>query len=521
MVYQFSVSYNGGAFWVVRDANLSNTFYWTPMQEGYYAIRVAVMATNYQGQMSVAYAGFLIVSRVTGSAPVVGTTNNPLVALYSAPSCANGSIYVEFGVTPSDVYWQRTNAQTCTPLSSNFYVAGMTASTTYQMRHIVTQGSKVTKGPVMTFTTGAIAAAIPSLSLAVNPTSQTSLADRVVLHGMLNTQNLAVNVPFATDLAGNVIWYYNGFASLTNVLAYLTRPVAGGTMLVLASQGKADAFLTEIDLAGNPIRQTDMLRIDAQLAALGKDQVSALHHDAVRFPNGQTLVIGMIERPTSNGSSILGDMIIALDQNFQVKWTWNAFDHLSTSRAPVLGETCLANYGLLCPAQNLFAVDWLHSNSISYTPDHNLLLSMRDQDWVIKINYQDGTGPGDIIWTLGAGGNFTLQSPDPYPWFSHQHDVNWLGTNQITLFDNGNTRCVFESPCDSRGQVLQLDETNYTASLVFNGDYEFGPGYIVPALTSAAMEMNPSGTVTYNLQIGATEYRTFRMQSLYVPPFRF
>jgi arylsulfate sulfotransferase len=334
-----------------------------------------------------------------------------------------------------------------------------------------------------------------------------------------------------------VVWYYSGLSATPGAFSYLTRPVAGGTMLLMPSDGRKDYYLLEIDLAGNILRETDMLRINAQLSALGLEQVIALHHDLRRLPNGQTVVLGMLERAASGGGNILGDMIIALDQNLQVKWTWNAFDYLDTSRGPVLGEDCEMNYGSYCPALDGTAIDWLHSNSLSYTaPDHNLLLSVRDQDWIIKIDYQDGTGPGDIIWRLGAGGDFTIQSSDPYPWFSHQHDANWLGTNQITLFDNGNTRCVSQSPCDSRGQVLQLDETNLTATLVFNGDlgvyasslgsaqvlangnYSFGPGNISPGSSSAAIEVNPNNTVEYNLLIQATEYRTFRMPSLYMPP---
>jgi arylsulfate sulfotransferase len=542
MVYQFSIAYGSNPYYVVRDAALTNTFLWTPLQEGTYSIRVFIIPENYQGTPQVAYASFKIVSRITGGTPVVNTTNNPLVALYSAPPCGTGSIYVVFGINPStESGWQQTNTLTCSAtLSSNFYVGGMMANTTYSMQQVVTNGSTVTQGPMLTFTTGSVSQALPTLNLAVDPTSQTSLADRVLLHGMLNTQNLSINVPFATNLAGNVIWYYNGFSAVQNVFYYLTRPVAGGTFLILASEGKADDILAEIDMAGNIIRQTDLLRIDAQLAALGDEEVVALHHEAIRFPNGQTLVLGMIERPTSNGGAILGDMIIALDQNFQVKWTWDAFNYLSTSRGPVLGETCEINYGAFCPASDPYAIDWLHSNSLGYTPDHNLILSMRDQDWVVKINYQDGTGLGNIIWTLGAGGSFIMQSNLPYPWFSHQHDVQWVNTttNEITLFDNGNTRCVYEgSPCDSRGQVLQINESTMTASLVFsgdlgvfadslgsaqlltNGDYHFGPGYIEPALTSAAMEVNSSNTVEYNMQIDATEYRTFRLWSLYVEPY--
>src|SRR5262249_23464720 len=39
-VYQFSAAPDGGAFHVIRDFSPSNSFTWTPMQEGTYDIRV-------------------------------------------------------------------------------------------------------------------------------------------------------------------------------------------------------------------------------------------------------------------------------------------------------------------------------------------------------------------------------------------------------------------------------------------------------------------------------------------------
>ena len=40
------------------------------------------------------------------------------------------------------------------------------------------------------------------------------------------------------------------------------------------------------------------------------------------------------------------------------------------------------------------AKDWLHTNSIAYSPaDGNLLISMRHQDWVLKLDYRDGAAP--------------------------------------------------------------------------------------------------------------------------------
>ena len=171
---------------------------------------------------------------------------------------------------------------------------------------------------------------------------------------------------------------------------------------------------------------------------------------------------------------ILGDMVVVLDENLQVVWTWNGFDHLDVTRAAILGETCLPDAGGGCPPVLLDSVanDWMHSNAITYDPtDGNLLLSMRHQDWIIKIDYADGLGVGDVSWRLGPEGDFTIDSADPFPWFSHQHDPNFDSLGQLAVFDNGNTRCsVLPAPCNSRGQVYQLDEQDMTAALVVNAD---------------------------------------------------
>ena len=85
--------------------------------------------------------------------------------------------------------------------------------------------------------------------------------------------------------------------------------------------------------------------------------------------------------------------------------------------------------------------DWLHANSIAWSPeDGDLIVSLRSQDWVIKIDYGNGTGDGHVVWRLGQGGDFTINSSDPSPWFSHQHDVRYINDTTIVLFDDGNTR---------------------------------------------------------------------------------
>jgi hypothetical protein len=66
---------------------------------------------------------------------------------------------------------------------------------------------------------------------------------------------------------------------------------------------------------------------------------------------------------------VLGDALVDLDTNLQPVWVWNSFDHLDVNRHPYLFP------------------DWTHSNAIAYSADDgNLLLSIRHQNWVIKID---------------------------------------------------------------------------------------------------------------------------------------
>ena len=162
-----------------------------------------------------------------------------------------------------------------------------------------------------------------------------------------------------------------------------------------------------------------------------------------------------------------GDVLIDLDQNRQPVWLWNEFDHLDINRRPFLYP------------------DWTHTNAVIYSADDgNLIISIRHQNWLVKVNYANGTGAGDILWRLGYQGDFTLMGgTDPTDWFYAQHGPSFVSANTagrftITLFDNGDDR-VFPAgvTCGSAGAppclystvpILQLDETARTATLTFH-----------------------------------------------------
>jgi hypothetical protein len=233
---------------------------------------------------------------------------------------------------------------------------------------------------------------------------------------------------------------------------------------------------------------------------------------------------------------VLGDVIVDLDTNLNPVWVWNEFDHLDVSRHPT-------NFP-----------DWTHTNAIVYSKDDgNLLVSMRHQSWVVKVDYNNGAGAGDIIWRLGEGGDFTLKGgTDPTDWFYGQHapfitTSNTTGTFGLTLMDNGDFR-IFPSgvtcgtgsapPClYSTVPVFQIDEVAKTATLQFhqilptnlynffggnaetlaNGNVEYDLCGLA-GNSSQMLEVTNGSTpqTVWNMQLTSNYfYRGYRLPSLY------
>jgi hypothetical protein len=221
-----------------------------------------------------------------------------------------------------------------------------------------------------------------------------------------------------------------------------------------------------------------------------------------------------------------------------VDWVWNSFDYLDVNRHPYLFP------------------DWTHANDITYSPsDHQLIISLRHQNWILKLDYQDGGGSGNILWHLGYQGDFALLGgTSPQDWQYAQHGPNFTTTNSsgsfgLSVMDNGDDRVVpegFTCPVAltqnvclySRGIVYQVDENAMTATLTTatispyysffggfsqglpNGHVEFDfcganvngtdEGYIAEYTAGS----NP--TLVYSLLAnGQEEYRAYRRGSLY------
>ena len=543
--YRLSISPAGEPLRVMYDFDFRTFMKWTPIDDGEYRIELAAKRRG-ESEITRLETTFVVESRVD-AAPIVTPTDNPLVALYSAPPCESGEMRVVF------IRWGNkrpylTNSKPCEAgRSMNFYIAGMRAESVYVMVHqVFDEEELLDQGPPVVHETGELPLNIPVFAVTDPADLQTSLDQPVTLHSPgRSVGDLVDRYTVATDFSGEVIWYYE--PPVSRIWAsYVTRPLPGGTMLTIDPTFSVIAqALREIDLAGNTVRATSARRINQQLEALGQDKINGIHHEATRFPNGLTLIIGAVEKMVVDKQgpgpvNVLGDMIVALDENFQVVWAWNIFDHLDVTRKATLDENCtkFCNTPIFLDDN---VNDWTHSNTIAYSPaDGNLLLSVRNQDWVVKIDYQNGIGSGDVIWKLGPDGDFTIEFEDPYPWFTHQHDTQYIGDNQIILYDNGQVRCGPdpdpEDGCHSRGQVLNIDEDNMLVTLahntdlenfskgygsaqkLLNGNYSFTSGQNTPFNFATTDEFLPDGTKVFSvITADPLIYRSFRMESMYAP----
>jgi hypothetical protein len=545
-VYQFSAAPPGGAFRVVRDFSPTNTFAWAPMQEGTFDIKVTIKEGYQASETTSAVVADAVASRVSGSEAVVTSTLNPLVALYSVPPSSAATVFVQFAVAGDHPAWRNTDARAVVPgNSTNILVAGMLPNTTYQMRHVFSDG---TGSAPLLFTTGAIPSTLTFPALTVQQPSGpgSDLDQDMVFHSLagVSLNGNRVPDPYATDLAGRVVWYYDTQVSglgITNMIWGSLEP--GGTVLGMGSDGfsvrRNRNVLREIDLAGNPVWETNLAAVNAQLAARGFETIYGFSHEIYRLPNGDAAVLAYTQQVVDvNGvpTDYMGDLVVVLDPDFRVTWAWDAFDHLDVHRGPTLPAVADAAENPPAVVPNPKAIDWVHTNAVSLSPaDGNLVLSLKNQDWVIKIDYRKGAGDGHVIWRLGQDGGFALTGAGPDAWFTHQHNAHYIDDHTLILLDNGNTRRMTDPNAHTRGQVWTLDEQAMTATPVLNadlgnysyrlgaaqrlsnGNYSFTSGSQgqLPNEFGETIEVRPDGTKAYVLKLAGDEYRSYRLRTLY------
>lgn len=495
---------------------------------------------------------------LTGSSAVmtagtVTATSNPQVVLYTITPPFAGNVTVNFGPTISygKQTWSAATPSGGGPVSIE--VAGMLGSTAYHLQAAVTLADGVTAADVdHTFTTGSYPAGLTPHFTATTTGGQTPQSGIEIVNPVGASEQV-----LATDLNGRVIWAYIPPEPPSHAGLFAPKQLPNGDFLFLYSDDSsapingglnpADPDLVrEVDLIGNTVKQITMAQLNARLAEANYNvTLQVFHHDVTVLPNGHWLVLAnTVKSVVLNGQTtpqnVLGDVIVDLDTNLNPVWAWNEFDHLDVNRHPALFTSTFG--------------DWTHTNGILYSRDDgNILVSIRHQSWVVKVDYNNGAGTGDILWRLGYQGDFTLiGGNDPTDWFYGQHDPSFTTTNTtgvfgLTLMDNGNFR-VFPAgvtcgtgsapPClYSTIPILQIDEASKTATLTFhqilptplynefggnsetlaNGNLEYDLCGLIPESSQIFEVTNQANPQTvWNLTLASNwAYRGYRLPSLY------
>jgi arylsulfate sulfotransferase len=494
----------------------------------------------------------------------VTPTNNPQVALYTMTLPFPGRIRIHFGPTKSygmETWYQNTEVNNG---QVSIYVAGMKASTAYHMAAEVEIPNILTMDEDHTFTTQALPA---QWQLKLKATTTADMTPQPGIEFV--DPETPVNGLAAIDLEGNIIWTYtppgtptanlDGAKMLPNgdillVLAPLSNKPLGHPNL--AQETNVINEIREINLAGDTVKELSIADLDAELlsapASCNECQnltVETFHHDVTPLPNGHWLLLTSTAKVLGPGTTpkltnlpqqpVDGDVIIDVDENLQPVWAWSEFNHLDPNRHPYMFP------------------DWTHTNAILYSPDdRNIIISIRHQNWVIKVNYDDGEGNGDILWRLGEGGDFKLiGGDDPVDWQYAQHGPGFFSPNtsgvfSLGLMDNGDDRLYPSgSKCTPQASlpasclystipIFRINENKdvMTATLTFHqkmpadmysffggNTYELPNGHVEYDLcgvgqTSDVMEVTQDHDpkTVWSLKLtGGNFYRAFRVPSLY------
>jgi arylsulfate sulfotransferase len=479
----------------------------------------------------------------------VSTTANAMVARYTLTVPFAGTWNVSFGTSTG--YGFTTSMVTTTGGATSVFVAGMLPNTTYHMRANVTlPNGEMGEDVDHTFASGALPSGIPAsfpVTLGTG-TPQPGIEVMDPLFGSIPTSIIA------TDLKGNVIWAYKPtvvtYGTDLGPFIYPFKLLPNGDFLMYIAPNSYPAgnqginVMREVDLAGDTVRELTMATLNTEMVTAGFPiTLQYFTHDLLALPNGHFLIMANTLKAFTNltgypgTTNVMGDVVIDLDANWNPDWVWNEFDHFDVNRHP---------WAAMFP-------DWTHSNSLSYsTDDGDFIVSMRHQNWVAKVDFNNGAGTGDVLWTLGYQGTYSLAGgTTPTDWFYAQHHVQFATTNttgiySITVMDNGDDRIYPNGKqCGTSGgpacyttiQELQLNDSAETATFQFhqilpaaeynsyggnveilaNGDFEYGlPG--VSTDSTEVWEVTPGSnpqTVWEMTTPTSQGYRTFRLPSLY------
>ncbi len=274
------------------------------------------------------------------------------------------------------------------------------------------------------------------------------------LQGELNTHDpalvspgwIAANVMVASygpvtavilDEQGRVVWYY-----------LHDGPDGGADIQVSWFPERQEMLLGPHFGGGDHARRIDL---KGEIAWLGPEQPGdpdslniqdgQWHHVLFETPSG-THVTVISEYGTVDGEEVQGDRVVELSQDNTELWSWSAFDHIAYD-----------------PDDVFMYLWWMHINSVAVDEEQDVAWI---NSWVHSEAWKVDRASGEILWTLGADGDFAFEGEQAFPWFEFAHSFEPIGDDHYLVYDNGSSDRRW-----SRVVEYALDEASMTASIVW------------------------------------------------------
>lgn len=386
----------------------------------------------------------------------IDITENPnsvLSAIISIETVEPARCRVDLGL---DAGYGVTTNPTEMGTTHEITVVGMRAEHDYHLRVVAElRTGRVQHSADYIFTTGSLPPDLPSYTVTVSDAAHVQPGVTIWGPGVSTAHSAEPNPYYlGVDAQGEVVWYFRVSGTLTHFTDRHLEMLPDGNLLIAIPQGFA-----VVTVGGDTIWELTPDRVG----------YSVFHHDVAALPGGgfltlsdetKTVAVSWSDTP----ETLRGDVIVELSAAGEVTWQWSAFDHLDTNRAP----TPLSR---ITASGSSSAIDWTHGNAVVYVEsDNSILLSLRHQNWVIKIS----RATGEVLWRLGADGDFDLIHVElGDAWFYSLHAPELDDDGRIALYDNGNDRPGLPiTALFSRAVIYQLDQVAMQAEQVWSYETE-------------------------------------------------
>ncbi len=354
-------------------------------------------------------------------------------------------------------------------------VVGMHAEGAYQLEAVSTdEGGKERRSDPLDFEAG------PLPEIYLQGTLHSSIPDSLEPGWVLTNVMTGSRGPAIVELLdedGIVVWYYirDGDSAGADIQASW---IPESREVLVGPNVEPGDHAFQIDLMGRESWAGPEQPGDPDLVNITDGQ---LHHVLHMLDNGDRVAVES-QYETIEDEQVQGDRVVQLDQDNVEVWSWSAFDHIPYAFEDVY-----------------LGLWWTHMNSVEVDLDEDVVWI---NSWVHGQVWKVDRATGDIIWTLGEGGDFAPDPEHPEPWFAYSHAFEPMGDGHFLIHDNGSSQRGY-----TRILEYVLDEDAMTAEIVWEYPGQLADDWWYVA-SAGDVDLQPNGNrlvVAYRRILEITE----------------